>query len=178
MSRGLYSLTWRAGCDMRHEVEISMEEWGSSVYSTGLAVREHAITLWPYLRRGSPISRMSSPVHDRPRIGINNPQPCGCKPARFLCSQLSARATMEESLLAIQAMPQALLQLIDDSSTPRIAFPVLFTHSCPRVDPLKPNAQIAHRSRLYATVSATMAVFRVCKPLEVLGERICWTCKD
>jgi hypothetical protein len=35
MSRGLYSLTWRAGCDMRHEVEISIEEWGSSVYSLG-----------------------------------------------------------------------------------------------------------------------------------------------
>lgn len=34
-SRGQYSLTWRVGCDMRHEVEISMEEWGSSIYSLG-----------------------------------------------------------------------------------------------------------------------------------------------
>jgi hypothetical protein len=29
------SSTWRGGVDTRHEVEISMEEWGSSVYSLG-----------------------------------------------------------------------------------------------------------------------------------------------
>ena len=29
------SSAWRGGVDTRHEVEISMEEWGSSVYSLG-----------------------------------------------------------------------------------------------------------------------------------------------
>jgi hypothetical protein len=29
------SSTWRGVCDTRREVEISMEEWGSSVYSLG-----------------------------------------------------------------------------------------------------------------------------------------------
>ena len=35
MSRGQHTCgsTWRGGVDTRHEVEISMERWGSSVYS-------------------------------------------------------------------------------------------------------------------------------------------------
>jgi hypothetical protein len=129
----------------------------------GLAVREHAITLWPYLRRGSPISRMPFPVLDRPRIGINNPQPCGCKPASLLCSQLSARAPMQESLRAIQAIPQALLKLIDNSSNLGLVFPILFAHCCPRIDPFEANAQVADRAPVFAMMTTMVATQR-CTP--------------
>ena len=55
----------------------------------GLVVREHAIKLWPYLRRRSPISQMPYSVHDHPQIGLSNPQPCGGKPATFsMCLNL------------------------------------------------------------------------------------------
>lgn len=47
----------------------------------GLVVREHAIKLWPYLLRRSPISQMPYSVLDRPQIGLSNPQPCDCEPA-------------------------------------------------------------------------------------------------
>lgn len=57
----------------------------------GLVVREHAIKLWPYLCRRSPIQQTPYSVLDRPRFGLHNPQPCDCKPAFSHGSETSER---------------------------------------------------------------------------------------
>lgn len=62
----------------------------------GLVVREHAIKLWPYLRRRSPISHMPCSVLDHPRIGLDNPQPCHFKPAFHHGPEPSENARVEE----------------------------------------------------------------------------------
>jgi hypothetical protein len=54
-------------------------------------------------------------------------------------------------------MPQALLQLIDASSTLGLAFPVIFTHFYPRADPLEANAQIADHAPVFAMVITIVA---------------------
>lgn len=73
----------------------------------GLVVREHAIKLWPYLCRRSPISQTACLVFDRPRIVLDYPQPCGYKPAFGHGPEPPVGVLVWKSMYAVAATPHA-----------------------------------------------------------------------